>query len=65
MKKKVPNIKTANKFSSSGIGNFPQGNQMNLPPLSPTPMTAQKQQSFDKKGGQIEQSIAATTEMLD
>jgi len=40
MKKKVPNIKTANKFSSSGIGNFPQGNQMNLPPLSPTPMTA-------------------------
>jgi len=38
---------------------------MNLPPLSPTPMTAQKQQSFDKKGGPIDQSMAATTEILD
>lgn len=43
LKKKsvTQNIKV-NKFSSSGIGNFPAGNQLGLPPFSPTPATSCK-----------------------
>jgi len=48
-KKQGPNSIRMNKFSSSGIGNFPTGNATrasphngnNLPPFSPTPTASQ------------------------
>ena len=45
-KKVVPQNIKVNKFSSSGIGNFPTGG---LPPVSPTLATAVKDPTLNKK----------------